>query len=207
MEYSAVQDWMLLLFVVANFAVAALGARIGDRGHGTEVWFASLRKPPGFPSEALFTPVWSAIAIVTGVAGWLLWMQSLAADTTLPAAQTALVLYGFALGFNALWQGVSIGMRRLGRGLAWGWLTWGTITLTGLYAAAAGGWVWVWLVPYWLWTGYGLTLNYSLWHLNQPAAPAAHSPAPQAPPSADTALGPQPAGEPEAPPADGTPKE
>ncbi|HEY8055056.1 MAG TPA: TspO/MBR family protein [Terriglobales bacterium] len=182
MEFTPVQTWMLFLLLLVNFAIPALGARIGDRGHGTEVWFASLRKPAGYPDEALFTPVWCAVAIVTGVAGWLIWGQSLNADTTLPAAQTALVLYGFALGFNALWQGVSIGMRRLGRGLAWGWLTWGTITLTGLYAAAGGRWVWVWLLPYWLWTGYGLKLNYSLWHLNRPApAPAVVAPQPAPP--------------------------
>lgn len=194
MEITAVQGWMLLLFVAVNFAVAGLGARIGDRGHGTEVWFASLRKPPSFPSDNLFTPLWCAIAIVTGAAGWLLWRQAGAAETSLAAAETGLVLYGFTLGFNAIWQGVSIGMRRLGRGLAWGWLVWGTLSLTGLYAAAAGGWTWVWLVPYWLWTAYCLQLNYSLWHLNRP--PAADTPATPEPPAADPL---------DVPPGDGTP--
>ncbi|MGH9475212.1 MAG: TspO/MBR family protein [Terriglobales bacterium] len=162
MTITAAQAWMLLLFVVVNFVVAAAGSRIGGRGHYTEVWYNSLHKPRGYPSEWIFEPVWTAIAIVTGVAGWRIWGQWING-----APATALVLYGFCLGFNAVWQGVAFGLRRLGLGLAVAWLLWGTIAATILYTAADGTWNWLWLVPYWFWVGYGLHLNRGLWARNQ----------------------------------------
>ncbi len=162
MAIIALQSWMLLLFVVVNFAVAGAGARIGGRNHFTEIWYNSLRKPAWYPAEWVFAPVWSAIAAVTGVAGWVIWGQ-----WRNGAAATALVLYGFCLGFNAVWQGVVFGLRRLGKGVAFAWLLWGTIVLTMLYAAADGTWTWLWLLPYWLWVGYCLRLNHALWVRNR----------------------------------------
>lgn len=178
MAITAVQAWMLLLFVVVNFAVAAAGARIGGRSHYTEIWYNSLRKPPGYPPEWVFEPVWAAIAIVTGVAGWLIWGQWVNG-----APGTALVLYGFCLGFNAIWQGMVFGLRRLGLGLAFAWLLWGTLVVTMLYAAADGTWDWLALVPYWAWVSYGLHLNHGLWARNQIRAlpPSSLETAPPAP--------------------------
>ncbi|MGH9483918.1 MAG: TspO/MBR family protein [Terriglobales bacterium] len=162
MGATALQTWMLLLFVVINFAVAGAGARIGARNHYTEIWYNSLRKPRWYPAEWVFAPVWAIIALITGVAGWFIWGHWMNG-----AAATALVLYGFCLGFNAVWQGVVFGQRRLGMGVAWAWLLWGTITVTMLYTAADSTWNWLWLVPYWLWVGYCLRLNHELWTRNQ----------------------------------------
>ncbi|MGH9467041.1 MAG: TspO/MBR family protein [Terriglobales bacterium] len=162
MAITAVGAWMLLLFVVVNFAVAAAGARIGGRSHYTEIWYDSLRKPASYPPEWVFAPVWSCVAIVTGLAGWLIWRQWMQG-----ADATALVLYGFCLGFNAVWQGEVFGLRRLGLGLAFAWLLWGTLALTMLYTAADGTWDWLWLIPYWVWVAYGLRLNHALWARNQ----------------------------------------
>lgn len=167
MGITAEQGWMLLLFIAADFALAGIGSRLGVRGHGTEVWYASLRKPPSHPPAWLSAAIWTLVGICTGVAGWLIWLQ-----TRLGYPETALVLWGFQLLFNALWQGVAVGARRLGWGVAQGFLLWGTITLTAWEAAAAPGVAWAWLLPYWLWTGYGVRLNFQLWRLNRPPAPA-----------------------------------
>lgn len=155
------QGWMLLLFVTVTFALAGVGALWGERGASTSVWYASLRKPARYPAEWIFAQGWSLVAICTGVAGWLIWRQWLAGS-----AATALVLFGFQLGLNVVWQGAVFGLRRLGLGLAESLLLWATITVTALYAARAPGWAWCWLVPYWLWVGYGVWLNYQLWRLN-----------------------------------------
>ncbi|MGH9393921.1 MAG: TspO/MBR family protein [Terriglobales bacterium] len=154
---------MLLLFVLANFVVAAVGARLGERGPGTEVWFASLRKPPGYPQDWIFAPLWTLVAIATGVAGWWIWRQS-----ALTGDNSTLVLYGFLLLFNAAWQGVALGLRRLGLALGVAWLLWATINLT-MALASRGGMGWLWLLPYWLWVGYCLRLNHQLWHCNRDA--------------------------------------
>jgi len=163
---------MLLLFVVANFAVAGIGARLGERGQGTEAWFGGLRKPTKFPSSAVFGPAWALVLIATGVAGWWLWREA-----QLSYSSTALVLYGFALVFNAVWQGVSIGLRRLGLGVAVGWLLWATIALTAWADWAQGDttrWHLLWLLPYWLWVGLCLRWNHGLWRANR-AGPGAES--------------------------------
>ena len=168
MAINAEMSWMLLLFVAVNFALAGLGGQLADHGPETEAWYAGLRKPAGYPPEWIFAQVWGAVAICTGIAGWLIWRQWQAG-----ADAIALVFYGLQLGLNALWPGAVFGLRRLGLALAVGWLLWITITLTALYAAAAPGWAWAWLGPYWLWVGYGVRLNQQLWELNQvlPAVP------------------------------------
>lgn len=162
---------MLLVFIAAYFAAAGLGSRLGDRGHGAAVWYASLRKPRHYPPEWVFAPMGSLVGVSTGLAGWLIWRQEQAG-----APATALVLFGLQLLFNAVWQGVVMGNRRLGMGLAYGLLLWGTITLTAWESAGSSGGAWWWLIPYWLWTGYCVHLNYAVWRLNpasqRPAAPA-----------------------------------
>ncbi|HWG36393.1 MAG TPA: TspO/MBR family protein [Terriglobales bacterium] len=168
----AEQGWMLLLFVMANFVLAGIGARLGERGDGSELWYNRLSKPGGYPPEVLFAPIWSLVAIATGVAGWWIWR-----DAQLSYSSGALMLYGFALVFNAVWQGVSIGLRRLGLGIAVGWLLWVTIALTAWADGAQAEpvpWHLLWLFPYWLWVGVCVRWNHRLWQANQP--PSASDP-------------------------------
>lgn len=95
------------------------------------------------------------------MAGWIVWQH-----TPTPRAETALVLYGFQLLVNAVWQGLTIGLRRLRQGLAMGGLLWGVITLTMIVAWGVPGGAFYWLLPYWLWVGCGFLLNRQLVHLN-----------------------------------------
>lgn len=166
MTINAEQSWMLLLFVAANFAFAALGSRLGERDRGSEVWFESLIKPPGFPSSNFFSQVWSLVAIGTGVGGWLIWRYVAAGG-----GYTALVLYGFQLMLLATWQGETIGLRRLQWGLTVGWVLFAVVTLTILAALPAPDWAWVWLMPLWLLLVHGLRLNAELARLNPPPSP------------------------------------
>lgn len=160
---------MLLLFVALNFVAAGLGARVGERGDGTEVWFASLAKPEGFPADWTIARLWTLVGIATGIGGWWLW-RAWAYAGVLPGRELGyapLVLYGFYLVFSAAWQGVSIGLRNLGRGFGFALLCWITLTLTMILAAEARGWGWLWLAPAWLWVGYGTRLNYLVWQGNR----------------------------------------
>ena len=166
MGIKADEGWMLLLFIAADFAVAGVGSRLGERRPGAAVWYASLRRPRHYPAAWVFAPIWSLVGLSTGIAGWLIWRQGQAG-----APATALVFYGLQLLFQAVWQGVVIGSRRLGGGVALGLLLWGTITLTAWEAARSPGGAWWWLLPYWLWTGYCVRLNYELWRLNPAPEP------------------------------------
>ncbi|MGH9477950.1 MAG: TspO/MBR family protein [Terriglobales bacterium] len=184
---NAEQGWMLLLFVAVNFAIAGLGSRLGERGHGSEVWFESLKKPPGYPSPTFFSQVWTLVAIATGVAGWLIWSYMVSGGGI-----TALAIYGFQLLMLATWQGETIGLRRLRWGMTVGGVLLAIVTLTMLAALPVPGWAWCWLVPLWLLVAWGLRLNAALYRLNYGPAPTPPQAAPQPPPPTEPAQPPQP---------------
>lgn len=158
---------MLLLFVAANFAAAGLGARIGDRGPESDNWFARLRKPPDFPSPRIFAPVWVAVCVFSGLGGWGLWRE-----WRQGGAGTALVLYALALAGGIAWQGVSLGLRQLGMGLAWGLAALATLGLAILAGRQAPASAWNWLSICWVWQAYAAHLNFELWRLNRAGRPS-----------------------------------
>ncbi len=59
---------VLLVFLVAAFSAAALGALFPPGP-----WYADLVKPGWTPPGWLFGPVWTVLYILIGISGWLLW--------------------------------------------------------------------------------------------------------------------------------------
>ena len=57
--------------------------------------YATLIAPPGTPPKWVFAPVWSAIYVTVGVAGWLVWRRN--------GTSRVLRLWGWQLAANALW--------------------------------------------------------------------------------------------------------
>lgn len=62
---------MLAVFIAV---VVGVGGFIGSMTAPGE-WFAALNKPPFNPPNWLFAPVWLALYIMIGVAGWLVWRR------------------------------------------------------------------------------------------------------------------------------------
>ena len=65
-------------------------------------WYPSLTRPPGTPPNWVFAPVWTALYVMIGVAGWLVWRRS--------GAARPLRLWGWQLAANALWTPAFFGL-------------------------------------------------------------------------------------------------
>jgi translocator protein len=65
-------------------------------------WYAGLHMPPGTPPVRVFAPVWTALYVMVGTAGWLVWKRI--------GAARALRLWGWQLAANALWAPAFFGL-------------------------------------------------------------------------------------------------
>nr|WP_294521246.1 TspO/MBR family protein [uncultured Rhodopila sp.] len=83
----------LVGFVGLCLLVGAVGGTM--TAHSVPRWYATLIAPPGTPPKWVFAPVWSAIYVTVGVAGWLVWRRN--------GTSRVLRLWGWQLAANALW--------------------------------------------------------------------------------------------------------
>lgn len=135
---------------------AASGSVAADAVRG---WYLSLTPPSGTPPNWVYTPVWTALYIMIGVAGWLVWLR--------PGAFPALRLWGWQLAMNAAWSAAFFGMRSPGLGLLVILMLLGLIGLTMRafhWRRRAASWL---LLPYLAWTLYAAYLNAGFWWLNR----------------------------------------
>jgi benzodiazapine receptor len=65
-------------------------------------WYATLHAPPGTPPNWVFAPVWTALYIMIGTAGWLVWKRL--------GAARAVRLWGWQLAADALWAPAFFGL-------------------------------------------------------------------------------------------------
>lgn len=127
-------------------------------------WYLTLAMPPGTPPTWLFAPVWTALYLMVGTAGWLIWRLPAA---MLSAKRAALRLWGWQLLANALWTPAFFGLHSPALGLVVIVPLVVLIALTirafaGLRRSAA-----LLLVPYLLWTCFATYLNAGFWWMNQ----------------------------------------
>jgi tryptophan-rich sensory protein len=126
-------------------AIGALGARQAPRVYGR------LRKPRWAPPQAAFAPVWTALYVLLGVAGW-----RLGGRRVRPAV---LCLHCLQLALNALWPAVFFGRRNPSASVT---------VIAALDASVAGeiallrrddpATAWL-LAPYLAWCGFATALN------------------------------------------------
>lgn len=144
---------------LAAFVVVVLGTGLAI-GFATlpGEWYADLAKPPFNPPNWIFGPVWSALYVLIGVAGWRVWRQ----DRTGPAMR----LWVAQLLLNYLWSPVFFGLHQIGLAM---------IVIVALALAIvvfiAERWrrdqVAAWLfAPYAIWVAFATLLNLALWRLN-----------------------------------------
>jgi tryptophan-rich sensory protein len=144
----------LIVFLVVAFAAAAFGALFppGD-------WYAGLAKPEWTPPNWLFGPVWTALYVMIGISGWLLWRAR-------DESRTALVLWCAQLVLNALWSWIFFGLHSPGAALVEIVVLWLVIAATvaaALRTSRPAAWL---LVPYLAWVGFASVLNAAIWRLN-----------------------------------------
>ena len=70
-----------------------------------QTWYTTLQAPPGTPPNWVFAPVWAALYVMIGIAGWLVWKRL--------GASRPLRLWGWQLAANALWAPAFFGLHSL----------------------------------------------------------------------------------------------
>jgi tryptophan-rich sensory protein len=147
----------LVGFVGLCLLVGAVGGSMTARAiHG---WYQTLHTPPGTPPTWVFAPVWSALYIMIGVAGWLVWKRL--------GATRSLRLWGWQLAANALWAPAFFGLHSPALALAVMIALLFLIALTirafrRVHRVAA-----MLMVPYGAWCLYAAYLNGGFLLLNQ----------------------------------------
>jgi len=125
-------------------------------------WYLSLAHPPLTPPNAVFAPVWTALYVMIGVAGWMIWQ----AGETRPV-RPALRLWGWQLLLNALWTPAFFGLHNPALGLV---VLVPLLVLIALTIRAfaplrlAAAWL---MAPYFVWSCFATWLNLGVWWLNR----------------------------------------
>jgi tryptophan-rich sensory protein len=121
-------------------------------------WYPSLVAPPGTPPTWVFAPVWLALYVMVGIAGWRVWRAV--------GAGSSLLLWGWQLLLSAVWPTCFLGFRSP----LWGLLV--VTALVVLIGLTLRRFAWVdrpaaaLLVPYLGWVGYAVYLTAGFWWLN-----------------------------------------
>ncbi|HVV28161.1 MAG TPA: TspO/MBR family protein [Rhizomicrobium sp.] len=147
----------LYYFLIVSLGVGALASLFTEPN--IPVWYADLVHPAFAPPAFLFAPVWTALYVVMGVAGWLVWKK-----TGLQSAEMA--AFALQLALNLAWTALFFGLHRMGAALA-------ALALLDLAALAA---LLLFLrrskaaglleVPCLGWSGFTTGLVYEIWRLN-----------------------------------------
>ena len=163
MSETAVQDihgpkrWLgLLLWLIASFSAAALGAFFMPGA-----WYDSLNKPSWNPPGWVFGPVWSALYTMMAVAAWMVWQRGGYRHQRKP-----LNWFIKQLALNAAWSPLFFGAHRPDIAFGEILLLWvaiaGTIRVFYPVSRTAA----VLLTPYLAWVTFATILNFTLWRLN-----------------------------------------
>lgn len=143
-------------WLLVTFAAAALGAIASVDAAS---FYGALIKPTWAPPASVFSPVWSVLYLLMGIAVWLVWRESQATKHTLGLFIVQLIV-------NALWSWLFF-VWHLG---AWSFA--GVLLLMLLILATqfafwkisrmAG----MLLIPYLLWVGFASVLTWTIWQNN-----------------------------------------
>ncbi len=125
-------------------------------------WYAPLNKPWFNPPNWLFSPVWTSLYIMMGIALWLVWKS----DAPQKLKGRAIYLFAAQLVLNFFWSLIFFSLHQIGWALVEIVAMWGMILLSIVAFAKinkAAAWL---LVPYISWVSFATILNYSIWQLN-----------------------------------------
>lgn len=109
----------------------------------------------------MFAPVWTVLYVSMGVAAWLTWRRA-----GFSGAPTALVLFVFQLGLNALWSYLFFGLHRPDLALVDIVVLWIVILIVAVLFWRGDRLAGALMAPYLAWVGFASCLNFALWRLN-----------------------------------------
>ena len=153
--------WKLVVSIVACLAAGAIGSIFTRQAIPT--WYATLEKPVFNPPNWVFSPVWTLLYILMGIAAFLVWRKGLENKQV----RIALIVFLVQLVLNALWSVAFFGLESPLCGLIVIVVLWVAILVTVLrfYSISLAASVLLW--PYLLWVTFAAVLNSSIWLLNR----------------------------------------
>lgn len=148
----------LVAWLAVCFIAAATGAVAAARASS---FYTQLVRPEWAPPPAWFSPVWTILYTLMGIAAWLAWRPG-----GFGGARTALTLFLVQLAVNALWSWLFFGWHS--GALAFADII---VLLVLIIATLIAFWrirplAGALLLPYLLWVSFAVALNYSVWRLN-----------------------------------------
>jgi translocator protein len=148
-------NWRALLF----FLVLTVG---GGLGIGLFTlpgeWYMNLVKPSFNPPNWIFGPVWTALYIMIGVAGWRIYVKD--------PSGSAMKIWWVALALNFIWSPTFFGAQMLGLALFIILMLLAAIIAFIVRARGIDSTAALLFAPYVAWVGFASFLNGSLYLLN-----------------------------------------
>jgi len=127
-------------------------------------WYPTLVKPSFNPPNWIFAPVWTALYIMIGVAGGMIWDRI---DTDEANVKKAFKFFIYQLALNALWSYLFFGLHNPLLALIEIILLWLIIFETYTQFKKIDKIAANLLLPYLAWVSFATLLNASIWWLNK----------------------------------------
>lgn len=127
-------------------------------------WYPTLVKPFFNPPNWIFAPVWTALYIMIGVAGGMIWNRI---DTDEEQVKKAFKFFIYQLALNALWSYLFFGLCNPLLALIEIVLLWLIIFETYIQFKKVDKIAANLLLPYLGWVSFATLLNASIWWLNR----------------------------------------
>ena len=153
-----------LLKIIISVVICLLAGAIGAAATKTSVntWYLTINKPSFNPPNWVFSPVWTVLFILMGIAAGLVWNRGFYHKWV----KIALYHFGFQLLLNISWSLVFFGLNEILGAL---------IVIIALFVLLLFTFKWFkvvnttaayLLIPYILWVGFASVLNFCIWQLN-----------------------------------------
>jgi translocator protein len=152
----------ILVMVVTCLAIGFLSGQVTKAAILT--WYVTIEKPSFNPPNWIFAPVWTALFVLMGVAGGLVWHRI---ETDREVVKKALLFFTIQLVLNALWSYLFFGLHNPMLAFFEIILLWLLIYETYSKFVKIDKIAGYLLLPYLAWVSFAMVLNGSIWWLNR----------------------------------------
>ena len=146
----------LVLILLTTFIASGIGSVTVTSFK--EPWYSEIILPSFNPPSWVFGPVWTTLYIFMSVAVWSAWKKTL--------NKKILLVYFIHLFFNAIWSIIFFGFHKIGLALIDLIIILAFIIILMKIYLKENKFSFYLMVPYFLWSGYALILNTSIFFLN-----------------------------------------
>lgn len=129
---------------------------------GTEIYNATIEKPPLSPPSIVFPIVWSILFVLMGVGAAKVYLSPSSEDRS-----RSLLLFIIQLAVNFFWSIIFFNFENFGLAFFWLLALWGLILWMMLSFYKVDKIAALLQIPYFLWVTFAAYLNFGVWMLNR----------------------------------------